>query len=439
LGKFFLGESFVLRKFEPEDAATTKYVMQLAEHLGLLADARPTTMKKVLRCLSDFLVAVRQSNNGLLCWPTDKNSFTDGPYGWDIAKKVQRALVPRYLRLRQKARFGEYARSAVWQADRFIAPRCLRFQRHGRGPLVEVRDAKPDFYTSNGKPKGRTLPLSRFSGAVEPLQGQMRTVVAGMAKQPLMAPDGTVWASCWRVFNDGRLDRGGRVFGHWQNRASPERLTYTIQGEPVAEVDIKAAFPWLASRLMRWNEPLQPDPYGEIGFVKRNPEKLRGLAKVLVSALLSRTEPMTRFPRGENGVSLKDEYGLPESHRVGGYVADIYRAMPFLKNAPSCAGQLMFHESEMVLQTMTELQEEGVVTYPVHDSVLCKASEVPMVVEVLQSVSITRFGATPTIEVKYSDGATQTYDGKVFSASDWGIEDDYQLVDEEDDLCLLED
>jgi len=438
LKRYLKGESFVVPKYEPRDDMTSLYVWQLADYLGLLADARLTTKKKVLRCLSDVLVAIRSSETGLVCWPTNKNSFTNGPYGWDIADKVRSALAPRHLTLKQKARFDDYAKAAVWQLDTHLAPRCLDFSKHDKRPLVEVRAEKRDFFTGTGRPKGKKLPLSRFKGQVEPIQERMRELVKPMAKHPLTAPDGTEWRYCQRIFNDGRLDRGGRVYGDWQYRPAHERLHYTIDGEPVAEVDIKAAFPFLASRLTGWPEPLQPDPYGQIGFVQKGPEHYRGLAKILVSALLSRSGPITRFPRGENGVSLREEFNIPSFHSVSDYIPDIYEAFPFLEDVPACAGQLMFHESELVLQTMTELSQEGVVTYPVHDCLICKRSEVPMVVEVLQSVSGTMFKATPTIEVKYSNKMSEVYEGKVFSTMDWGIEDDFDLVDEEDDFDLVE-
>jgi hypothetical protein len=60
-------------------------------------------------------------------------------------------------------------------------------------------------------------------------------------------PDGQEFATHKRIFVDGRLDVGGRHYGSWQNSPEALRLQATIVGEPVVEIDLKAAHPNILS------------------------------------------------------------------------------------------------------------------------------------------------------------------------------------------------
>lgn len=438
------GSGFVARKYQPKDARTAEYVECFAKELGLWEGARPTTQQKYLKCISDVIVAAKQAGDGLICWQMDANQFSGSAYGRDKADTVREALIKQgYLELLQKGFPGS---SAVYQIDKSIFPTDLKFIEHDQTPLIEVRDSKPDYFLRNGrKPKGRRVPLKSFSGAHKPLEKQMQVVVSSMEKAPLTAPEGTQWTRCHRIFNDGRLDRGGRVYGGWQSRKATERLTYTIDGEQVVEVDIKASYLFLASRLAGSSDPLPTDPYAAIPFVQER-KGLRDLAKQLVSAILSKPERPTKFPRGskkdEAGriISVRDQFGLGNGAKVDDYLNDIFRAFPFLKQFQGRSGELMFMESQLILEAMETLASRSspVVVYPVHDCLICKKSDEQQVVSTLQDVMRSNLGAAPTLETEYPDGKTQIHDGDQQTTSgpgfmDWYLEDDDEcLVIEED-------
>lgn len=441
------GEAFINPRFEPGDRVTTCYLLQLADDLGLMSQTTPKSQVKIVQCLSDILQPLTYIDKGLLCWPLDNAGFTDGPYGRDIAANKVKPSLERHKLIHKvaKPRFGPNGgRATIYKLSKFLAPSGLKFKEHGLGRLIEVRDAKPDFYYHSGKPKGRKVSLSQFDdGAVQALKGQMRAIVKGMERHPLTASDGSQWSSCRRIFNNRRLDHGGRVYGDWQTKKAKERLTYTIDREEVCEVDIKAFFLFLTAQITNWNGTLEEDPYKQIPFVRENGE-LRGLAKVLVSAILSNPNGVKQFPGGkkvgENKVTvpLKTEYALPKKAKVDDYLSDIYLAFPFLHKMGGCAGRLMFMESELILQTMTELLEgdDPIVTYPVHDCLICKQSDEEKVVEVLQSVMLSNLGSSPTFDVEYSDGTKNIHEaitGQIREPSfkDWFLEDD--------DLILIED
>ena len=71
--------------------------------------------------------------------------------------------------------------------------------------------------------------------------------------------------SLHRVFNDGRWDHGGRLYGgHWEYAPKARRKLLTINGEPTAELDFKALHPRLLYG--RLGLEMASDPYElEIG------------------------------------------------------------------------------------------------------------------------------------------------------------------------------
>lgn len=448
---FFLleGEAFVTPRREPKNKETKDYILQLAEDLNLITPTtRPTSVGKISKCLSDVLVAALVSRSGLICWPTSRNALAFGPYGGDIAVRVRDSLVAaEVLEKIQAPIFGPYgSMSAVYQIDKNLAPDWLRFKEHDQVIPIEVRDEKPEYRTRFGKkPKGRRISLSKFVDEIDAPLGQMKKLLQGMSDQPLTAPDGTAWSSCKRIFNDCRLDRGGRVYGDWQHRKANERLHFTITGEPVSEIDIKASYLFLASRITRSNHAFEADPYKEIGFVKQHPH-LRGLAKKLVSAMLCREagRPST-FPDGEKKnssgktISLREEFNLPKRARVSDYINDILHAFPFLSELQGIAGELMYLESEVVLECMERLLDapNPIVTYPVHDCLICKRSDEQPIVDMLWSVMKSRFGAYPSLDVDSLDRDQPTiHEGFYTSHKKVGFHDCYW---DDEDFDLIED
>jgi hypothetical protein len=374
----------------------------------------------------------------------DANLFSGGPYGRDKAMEVKQALeAAGHLKLVQRPRQGS---SAVYKVNKLIAPKALRFQEHDKTPVLEVRATKPDIYLRHGRPKGKKLKLNSFDRAeYEDLKAEMEQIVQAMGEHPLQAHDGTEWSRCTRIFNDGRFDRGGRVYGGWQSRKKEERRDFRIDQEPVCEIDIKASFLFLASRLMGHKRPLSTDPYKDIPFVQRDIE-LRGLAKILVSSLLSKPERPQQFPKSDlkddngNTIPLKKYYKIPKREGVSCYIDDILKAYPFLKDLQGHAGQLMFLESQLIVKTMLRLldQPTPIVAYPVHDCLICKESDKEIVVKILREVFLDQLGAEPSLEVKFSDSCRK--DETILPSQhlqedspwlDWFSQDEVELIEDD--------
>jgi hypothetical protein len=97
-----------------------------------------------------------------------------------------------------------------------------------------------------------------------------------------------------RIFNNGSWKKGGRLYSQCQDsyQLMPEhrRLEMKINGEPVAEIDIKASF--LTIYHAKLGVPLEDreDPYARTGIA-------RDVAKLWCIASFGESAPKLRWPR----------------------------------------------------------------------------------------------------------------------------------------------
>ena len=285
-----------------------------------------------------------------------------------------------------------------------ICPTHLRFKQHGAGPLVIVKSKKERI---KGQLKGGVrMGRSQFLPELKKLEEVVAKINAQMLLHPLCGGDGTEYVRCYRIFNNGSLKAGGRLYGRWQNKPEAERLAMTIDGKPVCEIDIKASFLSIAYAGTRSNQRLEDDPYQMIRFVAEagnNKKTMRTVGKLLVNAYLCKEGKLTQFPQGDrkNGqtVSFRKKYGL--KHNVQHYMDQIHDAFPFLNRVKQDGFGLMYTESEVMLQAMLSLMEIGVVAYPVHDCLLVKLEDKDVAASALQDALKDHLDYIPNMDVSW--------------------------------------
>ena len=106
-------------------------------------------------------------------------------------------------------------------------------------------------------------------------------------------------AQLYRVFNEGRFDRGGRFYGGWwMGLSKAARASITIDGEPVVELDFKAFYPRLCYDLEGVELDPSIDPY-EVPALKGRVD--RKALKVALNQLIAVGPGVTpRRPQGAN-------------------------------------------------------------------------------------------------------------------------------------------
>ena len=230
-------------------------------------------------------------------------------------------------------------------------------------------------------------------------------------QHPLILPDGHAAASATRVYHDGRMDAGGRLYGAWTGMKKDKhdvkkRLHCTIDGEPICELDIRASQPTLFSSLLgyrlgglgkgdTWDDVYAAlsslwavninwtahDPLIDIfDMIGRN----RKVAKGVVVALIGSGNVL----KAQATEELAEKHGLTKSGWV--YFRDtLIRTIPALEKLEprydksgkltgymNGAGFLSYHESEIMMLTVERLMDQGIPAYPVHDCLMVKVSDV---------------------------------------------------------------
>lgn len=414
-------DRFFKAGYKAADAETKSYVEKFSkELLGRKAET-PRRKEKYLACVADFLVMVQKSGRGLVAWQTGSENYVGCAYSRQVAEETRKALLKSGdLELIQQ--HGAQL-CKIYMVNKKVAPDRLVFKKGNSTNVVRVRAAST---LDNGKrKKGRLIPLKRFkTEQTLPIIEEMEALNVMMEAHPLKAPDGTQWDGCYRGFNNGDpsgnrwINAGGRVYGGWQSRSEQERLQFTIDGEEVCEVDIKACYLFLGLQHSPSEADLPADPYQLVRFVNEEKnearrKELRQLAKVLTSAMLSKDGQVTRFPRGAkrsdgNGNhSIREQYRLGKKVKCQDLVHQIEQAFPFIMNTDQKGLELMFQESEVMIGAMLALDEIDIPTFPVHDCLLCQAIDEDEVVKEIQEQMMKRYESYPSLEVGYNDGTNK--------------------------------
>lgn len=407
-------ESFVERRWEPSDEKTRVDLLEFARALGVAPTGHKGQLK-VVRCLSDLCKSIRASKNGLIAWQTGSDDMSGRPYGRDTALKIKGALEDKgYLVVEQEFSWAlNLAR--VYKVNKSICQDHYKFKQHYSGWFVEVRTEKVrDNWgqVSGGVPMRRAL----FKGKIESLEAEMRKINNFTEKHPLKSSDGRELVGCKRIFNNGSLKSGGRLYGDWQNLKGADRLNLKIDEEQLCEIDIKACFLSIAYAGFGGEEKLMSDPYMAVKFVREcndpvRRKQLRDACKKLVAAFLCKKENpkkktnRTQFPKGEwckvtkKVIPFREAYGLTED--VDFYMNQIMDAFPFLQQQKVKGKDLMYQESTVMVKAMLALIELSVPAYPVHDCLIVKLKDKDRAVGALTEAMEEVLKYVPSMDVSY--------------------------------------
>jgi len=433
---------FVRTDYKPSAQADVDHLKHWARELGLIQpNTTEDNAKKYILCLSDFCMASRASADRLICWSMNANRYSGSAYSYRIAKKTKNHLVNAgCLEIFQR---GERGISQIYRITCSI-PGHLRFEEHDLGPGVEVRTAKPNYHRNGKRPKGQKVSIKGYLPEAQSLLEEMRHINKAMLAHPLTTAEGMSYTRCTRIFNNGSLKSGGRIYGDWQRENSDQRLCMTIDGEEVCEIDIKACYLHTAKALSGSKQELPEDPYSILPMVSKehNPffqKKKRDGAKVFLSAYVSQEGGLSRFP-----VGFRSKYDIPKKEHVNTWLNGLLYTYPFLRGIDFGSGELMRLESDMMISAILALIDQGIPSYPVHDCLIVKLKDEQKAVEALQSAMLNHYGHQANLEVEYRNGPSRIVSPTIQEPpktisfarrskilNDCGIQDDYDLIDEE--------
>jgi hypothetical protein len=178
--------------------------------------------------------------------------------------------------------------------------------------------------------------------------------------------NGTATLSLHRIWN-GNWNRNGRLYGCWvQNLPKENRRTLLLNGKPVAEPD----YPALHCRLIydRAGKPMPDKPFEIDGF-ERSEFKRAFYTMVNAPSWDSARRAIWQHSKRWNELMLA-----------------IARKHSAVKDA-LCSGigaRLMFTDATIMCRNLADLNREGIVALPIHDSVIVQAKYESRAFEIME-------------------------------------------------------
>jgi hypothetical protein len=193
-----------------------------------------------------------------------------------------------------------------------------------------------------------------------------------------------------RFFNNGSFEQGGRLFGgFWMTMAKADRRNIQIDGTPTVTLDFGQMNPRILYGLAD-QDCAVTDAYSVSGL-----EQYRDGVKTVFNSLLHRTSPMTKMPRG-----------IADSFPCGARIKDIVSSIRLQHHRIAkyfCTGigmRLLYEESQILVEVLTELNRLGIVALPIHDAVIVAAAHQDLAMRVMLDVFQKRCGITGIVRVE---------------------------------------
>jgi hypothetical protein len=269
--------------------------------------------------------------------------------------------------------------------------------------VLELRATKQGDYWVKTKPAGKPMEFER-DGITRAIEDNVRELNEFFAKHKLRGGSHHGYVCIYHNGDDPRFfwNMGGRLYSQhfadsYQVMSGEKRLKMTIDGEAVAEIDIRASYLTIFLSMRGVQLPVG-DPYELPGL---GPEH-RDAVKQWMVATFGNSKPIVRWPLR----MLKDQPEL-KKHRV----ADITKAALARYPALETVGQplshsthgwagLMWHEANVMSSTMRKLmRNHQVPSLSVHDSLIVPVSKAEEAYMVLRETFRSNLDVTPQLKI----------------------------------------
>jgi hypothetical protein len=371
----------------------------------------------LMRFVGDLLRARAGTKaSGRIYRPTGRSQFSDAPVNYDMFMRALDGLKALGLVEHRKGRtlsrdtgFG-FRVTVPGRAARFSpTPKLLKLAgEHGitsanvdnhffpeppTNPLV-LRD-----YASGrgqNKERGRIITNYTRTPKTERLERDVKELNEFLAGIKLT---GGRHEGYQRIFNNCAWDKGGRLYsvgdGNYQQLSEDKRLDMMINGEPVAEIDIRASHLTIYHAMV--GEPLGDlgDPYARVGIT-------RNVAKRWCVESLGNGSPKTKWSPEVIKEYREKGQELPKARKVAEAMLEAFPALKRLKDQPQrdLWADLQFQEAEAIIATMLILKRRyGVPSYSMHDGLLAPRGKWGLAKDVLAGEYRRVVGVEPMLTV----------------------------------------
>jgi hypothetical protein len=372
------------------------------------------------RFVGDLLRARTGTNTtGRIYRPTGKSDFSDAPVKYDMFMKALDGLKALGFVEHRKGRtrsrdtgFG-FRVTVPGRAARFWAtPKLVKLaEEHGinSGNVGDHFFPEPptnplvlkDYATGRGQNKesGRKIKYKR-TPETDKLERDVKELNEFLARFKIT---GARHEGYIRTFNNCAWDKGGRLYsvgeGNYQLMPEHKRLEMKINGEPVAEIDIKASHLTIYHAMV--GEPLEglSDPYARAVGVGID----RDVAKRWCLESLGHGAPKTKW----SSETVKDyrEKGqeLPKARTVTKAMLEAFPALKKLEEhrRDDLWADLQFKEAEAIIRSILILKRRHeVLSLSMHDGLIVPRSKADLAKDILAREYRRHVGVDPMLTVE---------------------------------------
>jgi hypothetical protein len=252
---------------------------------------------------------------------------------------------------------------------------------------IELRARKVDSFYSDTRPPGRPMSFER-TPKVEQIESVVRELNEFFAKQTLRGGSHEGYIRIFQNGDDPHFDwnKGGRLYSQhfsesYQVLSAAKRAAMTINGEPVAEIDIRASYLTIFLAMHDIQLDTEKDPYELEG--PEAPD--RSAVKAWMVATFGNSKPIRRWPP-----KMLQKSPELKHYRVGTLTESVLDKYPKLKawgqplnGRVRTWADLMWLESTVMVATMRDLMREAVPSLSVHDSLIVPTSKANMAAQAL--------------------------------------------------------
>jgi hypothetical protein len=209
-----------------------------------------------------------------------------------------------------------------------------------------------------------------------------------------------------RTFNNLSWKKGGRLYSSgedcYQRLSETERLKMTINGEPVAEIDIKASFLTIYHAMVK--QPLRGsgDPYAAVAEIDRS------IVKLWTTISFGNSNPATRWPP-ETAKDFKNETGkdlgkVARAKDIAQKMLETFPALKKLETLSEAWAHLQYREGQAVMGTMLVLMREyGIPSLSMYDGIIIPRSKSGLAQTTLKKVFKEMVGVEPVLTIKTAE------------------------------------
>jgi hypothetical protein len=176
----------------------------------------------------------------------------------------------------------------------------------------------------------------------------------------------------------------------------------TINGEPVAEIDIKASFLTIYHAMVK--QPLQgsSDPYAAVSGIDRP------IVKLWTTVSFGNSKPAIRWPtktaRDFKKETGKDLSKVAKAKVVAARMLEAFPALKKLENRSDVWADLQYLEGQALMGTMLLLmREHGVPSLSMYDGIIVPKSKTDLAKNTLKRVFKEVVGTEPILTVETAE------------------------------------